>query len=517
MTANFIPFTIGIFTENNISREMTATDSSIGVKMRQGVFWLSVAKVINYVVTFGGGIFLARLLFPEDYGLKAMAVTVSGLVGILGSIGTSTMLIQQNENFDGYANAGLRLNILIGVSLFLFQAVIAAPLAGYFYGDTTVTHILFVSAFAYLIWPFGSIHLTIMQKDMLFNKQALLNIVKAALTSLLSVIFAFMGYGVWSFIIPPILVAFVEVGMCWYFVSWRPSGGKYRNLMLHILHYGKHLMLISIIWYIQNNIDYILIGKLLGTEPLGMYYFGFEKSVTIITSALMISGSVAYPALSKVKDDIAKLKKNFFHYSSILSLFAIPGIFLLCAVGPELIMGLYGTKWQAAIVPFSILAISTVFQPVGSLCYHLGNAVGRPDLNAKWNAFIAPFNIVAIYIGLQFGIIGIAIATALFHNITIPIWIGICLRMLKWKYSDFVKSMLPSMVGGISIFFWIAILRVIVDNYMDLTILMKLIFFVINGIGIYMLTLRLFFQQDYRKILSNINSSIPRPLYNLRT
>ncbi|MCG2778912.1 MAG: lipopolysaccharide biosynthesis protein [Desulfobacterales bacterium] len=443
-----------------------------------------------------------------------MAVTASSLVSLLGAIGTKTMLIQQHEKFDQYANAGFRLNILIGICLCFLQ-IAFAPFAGHFYGNPVVTHIIMVSTIAYLIRPFGSIHNAILTKKMEFKKITIVHIVEMMLTSIFSAFFAVIGFGVWSFIIPPILVAFVEVAIYWYIESWRPSRGFRIEHWWHMLRFGKNLMFINILWYVQNNVDYLLIGKVLGLKVLGIYTFGFEKSVGLLTQFIGISGTVAYSTFSELKNNPIELKKSFFRYASILSLVATPCIFLLSSIGPEFILGLFGAKWNNAILPFMILTLTTTFRPFGNLCFHLGNAVGRPDLNFKWNLCMSPLNIAAVVIGLQYGIIGISVAMMVVNTIAVPMWTWVCLRMVKWQYTFLVKSVAPALICSILMFFFNIFLRISIFNSMDIPILVKLFLFGTMGFTFYLATLRLFFHDDFRTLLDHIVMILPRSLHSV--
>jgi O-antigen/teichoic acid export membrane protein len=488
--------------------------ASVGTKVRGGFVWLTISQILGKGLSFLAGIALARLLFPEDYGLNAMAVTVSNLVSLLGTMGVGQMLIQQHERFDDYANAGLRLNILIGICLFFIQ-IIVSPFAGQFYNNPIVTKIMIVSAIGYLIWPLGSVPSTILTKTMQFKKRATVGIVFTLLSSSLSVLFALSGFGVWSFVIPRLLVAPVEVGIYWYLVPWRPSRGLRLECWAPIFRYGRNILAVNILGYVQNNTDYLLIGKILGSTALGIYTFGFEASVGLLRQFLIVCGPVLFSAFSTLKKDPLVLKDTFFKYASLLSLIIFPGILLLGGTGPEFITGIYGEKWNGAVVPFILLAISSLFRPIGSMCYHLANAVGRPDLNMKWNLCTIFPHIVILIIGIRYGIIGVAAAMSIGQIIFVPLWIWLCLRMLKWNYGTLIKTIAPAFVSGIIMLLCIILVRGSILSALPLPKVIKLLFLGITGIAIYLVTLGLLFKSEFHKLFVQIQIFIPQPIKSL--
>jgi O-antigen/teichoic acid export membrane protein len=480
-------------------------------KMRIGMIWLTGGQIWGRGFSMVAGVLLARLLSPEDYGMRAMAATFSNLVSLLGTLGVAQMLIQQQEEFDKYANAGFRMNIGVGLCLFFLQVAVA-PFAGQFYENSTVTKIIMVSALGYLIWPVGSVHTAILTKQMNFKRKVIPQIVTAVLSPALSVAFAVQGFGVWSFIIPSLIVAPIEVGMYWYLVPWRPSKGFMMEYWSPIFRYGRNIMGVNALSYLRSNMSYLLIGKFLSSKTLGLYTLAFEASAGLLANFLNISGTVFFSALSEAKKDPIQLKKEFFQYATILSLVFTPVIFLLIGTGPEFITGIYGGKWSKAVIPFILLAGSTIFTPIGNLCFQLANAVGRPDLNMRWNLIATPLLILTLAMTIRYGIIGVAAATAGYYLVAGPIWIGLCFRMLGWEYRLFIRSITPAFEAASVMLFGLFLIRVTALNALFLPVLVKLFLLTLIGSGLYLGVLRCFFPDEFRKLFLFIVNFLIQPI-----
>lgn len=67
-------------------------------KIVTGVTWTAVQTLINRTSGFIVKLILARLLFPEDYGLIGMAVVFTSFFKSFTDLGFSTAIIQRDEN-----------------------------------------------------------------------------------------------------------------------------------------------------------------------------------------------------------------------------------------------------------------------------------------------------------------------------------------------------------------------------------------------------------------------------------
>ena len=484
---------------------------SIGEKMRHGVIWMSIGQAASRIFTVAAGVILARLLFPEDYGLNAMAATFSGLVGLLGSIGVGKMLIQQHENFDEYANAGLRINILLGIGLFILQTV-SASFVGEFFGDSRVSDIIMVSAIGYLIWPIGSIHGSILIKTMEFKKKVIAVSISAFLVSGLSIIFAFAGFGVWSFVIPPLLVAPIEVLMNWYLVPWRPSRTKTAQYWKPMFQFGGNIMAVNLLFYFRRKVDVLLVGKFLGVKLVGLYSFGLAVGAELLTKMVQRSGEILYPALSEMKQDRNDFETGFIKLTSILALSVVPIIFLLSAVASEMIVGIYGEKWIEATVACMVLCMGLIFSPLEGMCRHASNAVGRPDFNMKWTLATTPPYILSLIVGMQYGLVGLAAARSTFSVISGMIWIYICVRMLKLQWKIMLEAAQPGFISSIVMFMGLMLLKITVIQNLALPIIIQFMILCIVGIGMYLVTLRIFYAQQFRILVVQFQKFLPEKI-----
>jgi PST family polysaccharide transporter len=79
--------------------------ADLGRQSIRGSAFSVVARAISGLVQLGSVLILARLLTPEDYGLVAMAVAVTGFAPILVDLGTRDAVVQRSRIREGEVNA----------------------------------------------------------------------------------------------------------------------------------------------------------------------------------------------------------------------------------------------------------------------------------------------------------------------------------------------------------------------------------------------------------------------------
>lgn len=208
--------------------------------------------------------------------------------------------------------------------------------------------------------------------------------------------------------------------------------------------------------YFNANLDYLLIGALLGAKSLGYYTLAYNL---VLRPSSMINPTitkVAFPVFAKVKNNTDKLKKGYLKVIQLLSSVNFPMMVGLAAVAPLAVPVIFGEQWMPSIVLIQILTIVGLLQsinnPVGSLLL----AKGRADLGFKWNVGLMITQIPGLYIGAKLGgTVGVAIAFAVLlgiysifiYIILIRTLIGPCLREYVFNMWPFLW--LSALMGGV--------------------------------------------------------------------
>src|SRR5690606_6207312 len=101
----------------------------------KGVFWTGVQMVVNQGFGFIIRLVLAKILFPEQFGLVGMATVFTGFVQVFNDLGIGAALVQKkDEDLNEYHyHTAFWTGVLWSVFVYLTICFIVAPLAASFY------------------------------------------------------------------------------------------------------------------------------------------------------------------------------------------------------------------------------------------------------------------------------------------------------------------------------------------------------------------------------------------------
>jgi PST family polysaccharide transporter len=467
--------------------------------------WLLGNQLITRLVNFGSGIIIARLLAPVDFGLMSLALTFSNLITLVGNIGVGHFLIYRREEKQEYLTAGFWLALTASAGLFCLQAA-AAPLVATFYGNATVASIMIVYGVAfYLIAPLGSIHNVLLQKRMHFRRLVIPQLATTVLSTILTIVMASLGFGVWSLVIPSLLAFPVSVVLSWRLCEWRPSLRLHTKHWGEMFRYGKNVLGNDLVNYVNSNIDYIIIGKLLGPSLLGLYTFAFNQSTMIVLLLYALFSQVVFPILARLQSESDVLRASTMKFARIGMALVIPITFLQFVVAEEFIRVIYGSKWAEAVAPFRWLLLFALGRSVTLGLNELINAVGRPDIGFKYSLVTAPVLTAAVVVGSRWGIVGVAAGVGLVMGVSALGFVWLVFGVMRWRLGEFGRAIMPSLVSAVVVF-TVSFLTHYLAQRVHLTDWLDLTAVVLFGGAAHLITLRMFFAFEMNEIREQIGT-----------
>ena len=484
--------------------------AEVSEAVRQGSVWLLAGNSLTRVIGFVSGIVAARALLPSDFGVVAISRTFALLIQLLGNLGVAAFLFHQREEVEDFCVAAFWMNLMVG-GLLCGMQIVVAPFVAAYYRDVVITRLMLVMAVGYLIGPLGSIHGVLLQREMRFRAMTLRDLGLSTLASLLTIASIMAGLGLWSLVIPDLFVGAVGVLTNWWLHPWRP---RLRLCLSHwprIFRYGRYLLGDGLVAFLNNNADYMIIGKLLGPTGLGLYSFAYQRSMIVPDYVAMPVSSAAFPALAKLRHARTDLAQFYFRLAKVTAFLVVPGVVLQAILAREFVISLYGSKWSEAILAMQLLLPYALSR---GLTIHLGtllNAVGRPDVGFKYSVAALPFLVSAVFIGAHFGVNGAAMATGIVFGLTGPILTAIVFRTMGWSFWGFVESSRSALVvaAGMGVGVWG--IRALLPEFGWRTSRADLAFFGLLGLGLFVGLLFCWDQGAYADLKGLLRKTAARP------
>lgn len=395
--------------------------------------WLGIAQGLIRVTRLAATIILPRFLTPNDYGLAALVLTTYEFTQTLTKIGINAKVIQaSDEDVEELSNSAYWLNWVVYFSLFIIQCL-AAFLIAWFYDDSKLILPICVIGGTFLISPIGRIQASLLQRDNCFRVIAAAQILRFGTANILTAIFAILGMGLWAIVLPIVLSSPLEFIVYLVKNPWRAQ--KFTTkLWGKILDFGLKILGSALLKTLRDNLDYLVVGRILGVTELGKYYFAFNAGLGISLTIINSVTTALYPLLCKFRESLQKLKQEYFNNLKTIFAIIVPFVFLQASLAPLYVPIVFGEQWIPAIPILILICLSAIPRPFDIAAFTLLAAIDKPQIGLVWNAIFTAMFTVSLFIGVQWGILGVAIAVLAAHAICIPVFVVWSTRYVFYRH-----------------------------------------------------------------------------------
>ncbi len=352
--------------------------ANLGKSTLQGAAWHYLTFFSGKLMVLISTAFLARLLSQDDFGVVGYALTAISFLDVVSDLGVGPALIYYPEN-KRTASTGFWLNLLIGLLVFGLTWLVA-PLASLYFNDPRVTPVLRILGFVYPLRSLGDTHDAVLTKRLMFGRIFLPDALQGLVKGLASMLFAWLGYGAWSLIWGYLSGTLVAALAYWIITPWQPAFEFDRRMARELLRYGVKILGVDIVAILLVNLDYLLVGRYLGSAALGVYTIAFRLPDLLILQFARILGYVLFPIYTHMRSEPDSLGRGFYLTSRYLALVTVPLAFGLAIIAHPLTVAIFSEKWAPAAPVIQMLALYTLFI---SLAYPAGSiykAEGRPQI-----------------------------------------------------------------------------------------------------------------------------------------
>ncbi|MEA3411743.1 MAG: lipopolysaccharide biosynthesis protein [Pseudomonadota bacterium] len=416
-------------------------------KIRFGVKWTAIAMVTTQILRFLTTIVLARLLVPELFGLVAMANTVIHIISVIREFGLGSAYIQRRIRGaeDARLAASTTFYVLCMINAVMFVAAwFLAPLAASFFREAVLVDVFRVLILSLVLDAAITTSGVVLQKDMEFGKYAVTEIIGRLSYSLISISLALLGFGVWSLVFGQLGAQIVRTGISIKLSGWRPAPVFSTEIARELFSFGKYLWGFSILSALGDSLDRIIIGRWLGAGTLGVYGLALNLSKLPATQISRMINRIAFPALSRIQDDKAALRRVFRKTLNHVAPISLPVGLALSATADGLVATLYGENWAGAAPVLEVLAIYGTALSLSGLTGPVFKAIGKPNVLLYTSVLHHTLMAVLLIILARYGIVAIAWAVLIPLLVSSAIAFVLVARYLDLQARDLLEPLLRS-------------------------------------------------------------------------
>ncbi len=467
-----------------LQQSFRLSSRNVGSRAARGVLMTGYSSLLRVVLTIGSTAILVRMLTPEEFGLAAMASIVLEMVALLGTFGFTAALIRSRRVARIDCDTAFWLSIAVGVGLGGLLLV-GSPAAGLVFGDDRVVPLVAALAILPLLEFGGVVQSAAISRLMLFRLDLIVQLAHIGVRSLAAIAFAWMDYGVWSLILGGIVGRAAALAMYWVAVPYLPRFRFSARFVDSSLTFSVRLFIDNLVWYLQTNVDFLLVGRVLGATPLGFYQAGYRLADEVKNRVIGPLQKVLFPAFASLRTEPERLADAYLRSVRILAVFLAPIGLGMAAVANDIVWVLYGAGWERAASVMSLLGPFVVFRSALSTpTFSLLRATDMMQVSVRLQLYALLLSGGFAAAGLPWGIVGVATGIGL----SAIAWMPIVMVSLKFRlmigYGTLISALGPPFVAGAAMYIVVSAVSIVLPDQ-GLHRLMHLAILVLLGAVIY--------------------------------
>lgn len=421
----------------------------LSISMLSGFKWTSFYSIINGLMNGLMLLVLGILLTPGELGNRAVVSLLITAALMFTQFGISQAIIQRQNIKSIDLNSIFILNIFLGLILSLFTYLMADLIAS-FYSSEALTSFIQLTSLIFIMDSIPLVFKALLEKKLKFQSLALLGIVKVVCATIVTIILAFLGLGVWSFIIGKLVGS---VSSIIYFISyslikkmWFPKIQFSIHSIFKFLNFGIYVIGTSMINFTSKNLDEILIGRFLGTELLGIYNIA-KQAIDQMTQILATSiRKVTYPTFCRIVEGVKEQKSRFSEVyqrlTTIISAIGFPLFVSISFAAPILIYNLLpNSSWSAAVPLIQIFCMKSLLDILSSgFASSALYAHDQPKKVFRVELILLPIRVAFIIISAQISLIAVAMSFLLFVFLKVIVMQNVVNKILRISMKEYLKN-----------------------------------------------------------------------------
>ncbi len=394
-------------------------------KALRGSIWTLGGYGGSQILRLGSNLILARLLFPEAFGLMSLVNVFMQGLQMFSDIGIGPGIIQSKSGErPEYLRAAWTLQVIRGFALWFVTLALAWPLAQFFAAGNPdagqLAVLLPVTGLTALIGGFTSTSVFRFNRQLKMARITLLELLPQAVSLLVMIGAAWIWPSTWALVWGGLAFSLVRLALSHVWndgprdgFGWDPAARR------ELVRFGRWIFLSTIVSFLATHLDRILLGRLLTMAELGLYSIGMTFARVAINTASRLGQTILFPLLSRRQDDPPRLIRSCLKARRAI-LWAGGVVCVAFAIGaPFFFDTLYDERYRQAGVISRWLALYTWSFVLMASMDRIPLALGQPRRLFEANVLATLGMLVAVagqrFFGLPGFIVGMAASQVLAH------------------------------------------------------------------------------------------------------
>lgn len=471
------------------------THQGLKSKTIDGMYWMTISTLLNFIIYFLVTAILARLLLPSEHGVMQAATVVISFSEIFWQIGVGPAIVQLKSLNEKHIGTAIVSSFILGL-ITMVVVFLLSPTISLLFKSHELILVLRVLSVIFIFHSISVVSESLLQKDMLFKKIAINRLVSLIIGyCLIAILLSYHGFGYWALVIATLAQALIKS------ILMNISCKIKRKIIFdfssfkELIAFGGGFTIAKIFNNIALQIDNIIVSRTMGPGSLAIY--GKSYQLMSVPANLLggVLDQVLFPAMARAQNEKDKLKIVFKVGINVIAFMTIPVSVLLWIFASEIVLGLLGQNWISAVGPVKIYAFTLFFRTGYKISDSLSRALGAVYKRALRQFIYALMVAIGAYTGHFYGLTYIALGVSVAITMNFIIMTTLSLKLMNMRWIE----LLPTFGSIIIIEFILVIVSITARSIFEFLPTVFMIFFVSISVGTLYIILVFVY---YKKIVS---------------
>ena len=381
--------------------------------------------------------------------------------------------------------------ILLTCSVFsILIALVAGPLAYFLYSPLT-GWILFALAGIPILGGVEIVFKAKLQRDFRNKKLSQIYVVASLFSSCLTLVLAFIGWGVWSIIVGKYVNSLLKITLLYASSGVKIKLGIDKQHILELWQFIRPMVGAAVLTFFNDKTSNMLTAAVLGPASFAILNVAKKANRIVSDSTISPINSMMVPMFSRIGDSSA-ISGLYIRLVTVSTFIVIPIFMGLAAIADPFVTVAFGDKFIESADYITIMSF-TMFPAI--LSWYLPNllvAKRKTNVAFKLTLLTLVANILVSVSTIWFGISIMLISVVAVNFLLLPLRFKIVKEYVDIDLKRLLTSISPQYISALLMFFSVYIIKSQLELYIINEIVLLIVLVSIGGLLYPLLNLILF-------------------------
>lgn len=391
-------------------------------------------------------IILARILYPEDFGLVAMAMVGIGFLEVFTHTGVDLALIRTPDVTRKHFDSAWTLEIGLGLTL-ATVLVLLAPLAALYFDEPRVVAVIRCLALRAAIGGFENVGVINFRRDLDFSREYRFQVLKKLVNFTITITLALILRNYWALVISMVTARAISVALSYVLHPFRPRLDT--SCIGEIWSFSGWLVFSRIGRYLTRKTDEFIVGGFAGTAAMGNYHVASDVATAPTDEMVLPMARGLYPVYAKLAGDPEGLARAFRNVLTVIAMLCVSAGLGMLVVADDMVRVILGAKWMETVPLIRWLAVYGAVAGISGAFETLLTVTARVRALSFTTWLVFGLQVPAyLYAAGTWGIVGVAAARTVVALAASPIIMALAIRGTSTTAAQVFGALWPRVLAG---------------------------------------------------------------------